>query len=315
MRTAPTWSDCTRAEVPGRPPGRQTARASRSACIIDPLAPVNYDICSVNADGSALARLTDAPGSNDPDWSTRGSTILFTDGTNGEHLVVMNADGSNATLVNHSGLAEQPRWSPDGTRIAYVSLFWVEFGDPTPSRFVTIMNADGTGVVNLGWGDSPVWRPSVGGVNYRPVASYSFQCDGPTCTLDGSASSDSDGTIVEYGWRFPDGTIATGVTVTHTFTSLTRWVSLTVMDDDAALARMVRPSISRRSRPSRHTASAAPARSMARLPPGSRREPLVFQLEFRRWRKPIGDDGESLVPGRRDVHGHTDRDRLWLCHR
>ena len=97
------------------------------------------------------------------------------------------------------------------------------------------MNADGSGAGSQRWGDWPIWRPFSSGINYRPAASFSFQCDGPTCTLDASGSADADGIVAEYGWRFADGTTAAGPTVTRTFGLLDRWVSLRVMDDDAAL--------------------------------------------------------------------------------
>ncbi len=38
-----------------------------------------------------------------------------------------------------------------------------------------------------------------------PIASFSVACAGPTCTLDGSGSFDSDGTVAQYTWDFGDG--------------------------------------------------------------------------------------------------------------
>ena len=55
-------------------------------------------------------------------------------------------------------------------------------------------------------------------------------------TLDGSASTDSDGTIVGYRWDFDgDGTIdaqTTSATVSHTYAAGDWHVGLTVVDDD-----------------------------------------------------------------------------------
>ncbi|WP_330633514.1 extracellular catalytic domain type 1 short-chain-length polyhydroxyalkanoate depolymerase [Halocatena halophila] len=56
-------------------------------------------------------------------------------------------------------------------------------------------------------------------------------------TFDGSASVDSDGSILSHEWTFPDDTTATGVSVTRSFsTPGERMVTLTVTDDDGATA-------------------------------------------------------------------------------
>lgn len=58
---------------------------------------------------------------------------------------------------------------------------------------------------------------------------------GSPLTLDGSQSSDADGSIVDYAWDFGDGSFGTGVTPVHTYSSAgTFAVSLTVTDDDGA---------------------------------------------------------------------------------
>ena len=54
-------------------------------------------------------------------------------------------------------------------------------------------------------------------------------------TLDGSGSSDVDGTIASYDWDFGDGNTGTGVSPTHTYaTAATFTVTLTVTDDAGA---------------------------------------------------------------------------------
>ncbi|HEY4662928.1 MAG TPA: PKD domain-containing protein [Candidatus Humimicrobiaceae bacterium] len=54
-------------------------------------------------------------------------------------------------------------------------------------------------------------------------------------TLDGSASTDSDGTITEYSWNFGDNSTGTGVKPAHTYTVAgTYTVTLTVKDDKEA---------------------------------------------------------------------------------
>jgi len=73
------------------------------------------------------------------------------------------------------------------------------------------------------------------GVNAAPTASYSFNCSGLTCDFDGSASSDSDGSIQSYAWDFGDGASGSGVTTSHTYASGGDFtVTLTVTDDGGA---------------------------------------------------------------------------------
>jgi len=72
--------------------------------------------------------------------------------------------------------------------------------------------------------------------NVAPVASFTKSAEtvdvGKTISFDGSTSSDSDGTIVNYSWAFGDGTTATGVTANHVYSAAgTYTVTLTVTDD------------------------------------------------------------------------------------
>ncbi len=80
--------------------------------------------------------------------------------------------------------------------------------------------------------------PSCGGggpVNIPPTASFTDNCTDLNCAFDGSASSDSDGTIVAYSWNFGDGASDTGVSVAHTYAAAGTFnVALTVTDDGGA---------------------------------------------------------------------------------
>ena len=68
-------------------------------------------------------------------------------------------------------------------------------------------------------------------VEHAPVAqaSATFGAGGQV-VLDASASVDLDGRIAEYAWDLGDGHLATGAVVTHTFSSGTFVVRLTVTD-------------------------------------------------------------------------------------
>src|SRR6266446_9044235 len=76
----------------------------------------------------------------------------------GNHeIYVMNADGSNQTrITNNSAYDDQPRWSPDGTKIAFMTNRNANFE-------IYSMNADGNGLTRLTNNPAadgfPAWSP------------------------------------------------------------------------------------------------------------------------------------------------------------
>jgi PKD repeat protein len=88
-------------------------------------------------------------------------------------------------------------------------------------------------------GDSTTPQP------VAPIASFTLSSTHGTAPLavvfDGSSSTDSDGTIASYAWSFGDGTLATGVTASHAYTTAgTYTTSLTVTDSQGLTATTAR---------------------------------------------------------------------------
>lgn len=72
----------------------------------------------------------------------------------------------------------------------------------------------------------------------QPVASFTSECTDLTCSFDGTASNDPDGTLIEYTWDFGDGsgTVVAGDTTSHTYPVPGEYtVTLTVEDNSGAM--------------------------------------------------------------------------------
>ena len=92
--------------------------------------------------------------------------------------------------------------------------------------------------VTTSWDNLSVTTPGSGEPppgNVAPVASFTVTPSGLDVSVNGSGSSDSDGSIAGYAWDFGDGGSATGATAGHTYAAAgTYTVTLTVTDDDGA---------------------------------------------------------------------------------
>ncbi len=101
----------------------------------------------------------------------------------------------------------------------------------THTYTITVTDPDGNSIARTG---NQVVIAG-GGTNPPPVASFTVGVNGLTISVDGSASSDQNGTIASYAWNFGDGKTATGATASHAYTAAgTYTVTLTVTDNQGA---------------------------------------------------------------------------------
>lgn len=100
----------------------------------------------INADGSDERQLTDGTANNIfPSWSPDGRSILFASNREGpgqEGVYVMGADGSNLRRLLPGVRVAFARWSPDGTKLAFIA------GD-FPDTQIYVADADGAHPVQL----------------------------------------------------------------------------------------------------------------------------------------------------------------------
>ena len=97
-------------------------------------------------DGSGLTDLSRGAEARDGDWSPDRSRIVFASTRDGDGAVYsMMADGSHPVRL---AAGWTPVWSPDGSKIAFVS-----------SGGVSVMSADGSGLTVLAEGGQPTWSP------------------------------------------------------------------------------------------------------------------------------------------------------------
>ena len=123
----------------------------------------NYEIYVVNADGSAVSRLTNNSAYDlQPVWSPDGTKIAFDSDRDGNTVAntgiyVMNADGSGVRRLTDPGGDYGAAWSPDGSQIAFTR-------HRNGEDEIWVMNADGSGLRNLtnnpnAQDVAPAWRP------------------------------------------------------------------------------------------------------------------------------------------------------------
>jgi len=149
----------------------------------------------VDLGGNALAQVGDIPASSyAPDLSRDGSKIVFSTYTEASpyqaQIATVQADGSGfRVLTNEQNDAQYPRWSPNGTKIAFVTY------DAKADQHIFVMNADGSNVIQLttgnGYDNAPAWSP-----DGKTIA---FQRGSEASRLDYSTQSEDIWTVPSDG--------------------------------------------------------------------------------------------------------------------
>jgi Tol biopolymer transport system component len=129
---------------------------------------LQFEVHTMNGDGSGKRKLADQAAFGAPDWSPDGRKIAFQSRRDGNvDVYVMNADGSGRRNLTRnpahdglrgpdiqSALAQHSAWSPNGRKIAFVS-------SRDGNLEVYVMNADGSGqrrlTRNPTYDGDPVW--------------------------------------------------------------------------------------------------------------------------------------------------------------
>ena len=116
--------------------------------------------CGDGGQPAATPASTEEPADATPS-PTAAARIAFTSDRDGNgEIYVVNADGSGLTRLFSEELpgvlsrpvATPPVWSPDGLRIAFTSFRELK-------HHVRVVNADASGLSNLGEGFAPAWAP------------------------------------------------------------------------------------------------------------------------------------------------------------
>ena len=130
----------------------------------------NEDLYSCNSDGSNIVKLLDSLSNESfPMWSPNGQFIMFqqflspegeTDINSFEIAVLNLQTGEVKALTNNNYMDIAARWSPDGSKIAFLS----QAGGNDDSE-IYVMNADGSEVKKVtntkegAYATFPSWRP------------------------------------------------------------------------------------------------------------------------------------------------------------
>lgn len=161
-----------------------------------------------------------------------GASTVTVDATAGDYAVFSGTSMATPTAAGAAALvwSNHPNCTGEEVRAALKATAQ-DIGDP--GRDVHF----GFGIVKAKAASDYLAGQACGGGNPPPpgnnvpVASFTYSCNDLSCSFDGSASSDSDGSIVSYDWSFG----GTGVNANHAFSASGSYnVTLTVTDNEGA---------------------------------------------------------------------------------
>jgi Tol biopolymer transport system component len=131
----------------------------------------DYDLYVANADGSGPTRITTASAYHGQ-WSPDGSHLVYMSPRSGYHQIyVSDTNGLNEIqLTSDSAAHDYPRWSPDGSRIAF-----------TKDQSTWVMNADGSDahlVLASSFVDAVSWSPDGNQIAFGGLEVFVMNADG-----------------------------------------------------------------------------------------------------------------------------------------
>jgi PKD repeat protein len=201
------------------------------------------EVCVINADATGFARLTASSGHSAVFAPADGRIAFVTNSFGPAEIAVRNEDGTIVRVARGTN----PVWSPDGASLLFEGTDPIGYegccvgacnGDTycLPLYSLFTVDAVGSNLRTFRKGSNPDWFRARPG---QPIASFTYHCTGSSCDFDATGSTDPDGAIVGYAWRFGDTTSSTGPTIGHTYAvGGTFLVTLTVTDNDGTTSAM-----------------------------------------------------------------------------
>lgn len=175
---------CADGVGPGEAPGAQLLFLSTRDGAVDRLGQPMRDIYLMDAGGTGAENLTNAPARRYAQLSLApdGGTVAFASDRSGCDIWVMRVDGTGLRqLTNVDGGREDgcngwPRWSPDGSRIAFVSNRDNRSSGTTAGLYdVFVMDADGSNPVKVSGQLSDEMGSEVAVVGWSPDGRVVFE--------------------------------------------------------------------------------------------------------------------------------------------
>jgi len=168
------------------PDGQQIAYRHQDG--MDPTA----EVYVVGADGSRAHDVSNQDSADwGPNWSPDGRSVLWNcqrDLSYGLRACLASPDGTGLDVIPADIWVEYPAWSPDGTRVAFMSQELGASGND-PDYNIYVMNADGTGIIRLtdapGSDGFPSWSPDGTEIAFSTTRDDCRNSDAADCLSSG----------------------------------------------------------------------------------------------------------------------------------